>query len=67
MCVCVFVCLSLCASYIPLSVLANGVLGLGCDLVLSDLGLGSPEFAENTCLANFPFETVGLVEVLGFH
>ena len=54
-------------SYIPLSVLASGVLGLGCDLVLSDLGLGSPEFAETKRLATFPFETFGLVGGLGFH
>ena len=38
-------CVCVCVPYIPLSVLANGVLGLGCDFVLSDLGLGSPEFA----------------------
>ena len=37
------------------------VLGSGCYLVISDLGLGSPECAENTCLANAPFETFGLV------
>ena len=31
------------------------------------LGFGSPEFAGNTCLDTYPFETFGCVGVLGFH